>query len=199
MMRLAIARKMVGIAALTLSASIAFAIPAAASGDQTRITLTVRGCEGCVIQAFGGKLRADGSPWESAKSPVSDGRVVLTVPTRQTRGMLFEINTADGSAAGIDAMPDIVMSYDGIAVGSRVTPTQAKRATKAVSCWAGTKEAAVTLGVRVTRFKAMGTMNESVTTLRAWASPSQPGRGEMQPAPRGQAADQNPGYCAEAR
>jgi hypothetical protein len=198
-MRRAVARRMAVLATLALGASIAIVAPSAAAADQTRITLTVRGCEGCVVQAFGGTLRADGSPWESAKSPVSDGRVVLKVPTRQTRGMLFQINTADGSAAGIDAMPDIVMSYDGIAVGSRVTPTQAKRATKAVSCWAGTNEAAVTLDVRVIRFKAMGTMNETVTTLRAWTSPSQPGRGELQPAPRGQASDQNPGYCAEAR
>lgn len=192
------ASRLVGLGAVALLGSVMAALPANAAGAETRITLTVRGCEGCVIQAFGGTLRADGSPWQSEKTPVRKGRVTLTVPTKQTKGMLFEINTADGSAAGIDAVPDIVMSYEGIPAGSRVTPAQAKRATAAVACWAGTKDSAATLNVRVTRFTATGTMDEPVTTLRAWTSPSQAGRGEFQKTGNGgQAADQNPGYCAK--
>ncbi len=157
--------------ALVSSTGLAMTSSAAAS-PSTTVTLTFVGqsCEGCVVTPQAFVVGATGS--YSAKSrKVRDGRVSFVVPTEQTRGMSFTINTA--RPAAINALPVIVMQYRGAAPGTRVTRAQAVRAKSASPCWSGTDQAEVEFQVRVSSVMTAGFPSGRAKVPVAWVVPTQ--------------------------
>ena len=100
----------------------------------------------------------------------------------------------------IDAEPVIVVQYQGVAPGARVTKATALKAKQASACWAGTSEAAVTLTVVVRRVKLPAFPDESkkATVPLAWIQPTAQTTGGFGPAQKGVIAQQEAWYCPAA-
>ncbi len=152
------------VAALVLTATAA-AVPAGASASAegtpatsaraavrtTSLTLTVRGCDGCTIQPVRAGNTSTTPVWRGKTKKVRNGAVHWTVSMRHTVGMSFDIS--DPTAVNVGAIPDVVVAYRGLAVGDRVPAGVARHKKSASGCWAGTRKAAITLRVRVERFR----------------------------------------------
>ncbi|MDX6360778.1 MAG: hypothetical protein QOH37_3832 [Nocardioidaceae bacterium] len=117
----------------------------------TSLTLVVHGCDDCTIQPVRADSNATVPVWRGRMKKVRNGSVHWTVSIRHTVGMSFDIN--DPNAVNVGAMPDIVVAYRGLAVGDRVLAGVARHKKRANGCWAGTQKRAITLRVRVERFR----------------------------------------------
>jgi hypothetical protein len=127
------------------------AASARAAVTTTSLTLTVRGCDGCTIQPVRAGTTATTPVWRGRTKKVRHGVVHWTVSMRHTVGMSFDIS--DPQAVNVGAIPDIVVAYRGLAVGDRVLAGVARHKKRANGCWAGTRRSAITLRVRVERFR----------------------------------------------
>jgi hypothetical protein len=146
----------VAVVALALTATAAAAageIPATSTRavKTTSLTLMVHGCDGCTVQPVRAGITATTPVWRARTKKVRGGSVHWTVSVRHTVGMSFDIS--DPNAVNVGAMPDIVVAYRGLAVGDRVLAGVARHKKRANGCWAGTQKAAITLRVRVERFR----------------------------------------------
>lgn len=161
---LALATATVGLAAAAPGVALAApaATTAATSGPQTTITMNVTGCEGCTIQA-NQFVNGTTPAYESKSAVVTAGVATITVPTANTSGMYFSIQTA--KPARIDALPLITTQVKGHAAGTTLTRAQQIAGKKASACWAGTADAAVTIAVTVNRVKMPSFPNGKKKTL----------------------------------
>jgi hypothetical protein len=166
----------------------------ASANATTTVTLTFVGqsCEGCVVtpQAF---VPGKKGSYAAKSRAVKDGRVTFEVPTNRTRGMSFTINTP--RPAAIDALPIIVMQYQGADPGTRVTRAQVLRATSASPCWAGTDQAEVELQVRVTTVVRKADLFGRTRVPIAWVVPTQEAFGGFGSLVKGVLAEQDTWPC----
>lgn len=133
-----------------VAAGLVAASPASAADPTTTITLRVTGCEGCVfLGATVGGTEQDPTYYNAPKAKVRNGVATVTVPTSQTRGMVFGIDAP--WKVMINAQPTLVFQYQGQEPGERTTPAQARASKRASICWAGTTEPTVELRIRVVR------------------------------------------------
>lgn len=146
----------------------------AARAARTAVTVVVRNCPECTVQAVH-YVPAEGSPWWSHAQRVgSRGRVRFHVPARRTEGMTFFVDAPWHGSTGSAAL--MVARYDDLATGSRVDHTTARRARHGAPCWAGTTGARARLVLRVERFRARTVTGQrsfhprvySVRTLASW-------------------------------
>ena len=181
-------------------AAVAAAAPAAVPGEtgaQTTITMNVTGCEGCTIQA--NQFVDDTTPAYQSKSAVVTGGVAtLTVPTANTKGMYFSIQTA--KPARINALPLITTQVKGHPAGSTLSRGQQVAGKKASACWAGTSDAAVTIAVTVNRVKMPSFPNGKKKTLVPLArfAPTVKALGGFSTAYKGVLATQDVWPCANS-
>src|SRR4051794_22251784 len=150
---LAVALSVAWAAALAVSSAGEPSAAAARAGVRTTsLTLLVHGCGGCTIQPVRAGDTATTPVWRGRMKKVRKGSVNWKVSIRHTIGMSFDIT--DPNAVNVGAIPDIVVAYRGLAVGDRVPAGAAAHKKRANGCWAGTHKAAITLRVRVERFRA---------------------------------------------
>lgn len=124
--------------------------PAADPAPTTTITFRVTGCEGCVLLgATVSGTDQDPTYYNAPKAKVRGGVATVTVPTAQTRGMVFGIDAP--WKVMINAQPTLVFQYQGQEPGTRTTVAAARAAKRASVCWAGTTGATAELRVRVAR------------------------------------------------
>lgn len=180
--------------ALAVPAS-ALAAPTATSTATTTITMNVRGCEGCTIQAnqYVNDLT---TAYQSKAAVVTDGMVTLSVPTANTRGMYFSIQTP--KVATIDALPLITTQVRGHKAGTTLTRAQQIAGKKASACWAGTTQPTVTIAVTVNRVRMPSFPNAKKKTLVPLArfAPTVKALGGFDTAYKGVLATQDVWPCA---
>ncbi|GAA1948720.1 hypothetical protein GCM10009798_04880 [Nocardioides panacihumi] len=140
--------------------------PAAETPSRTRLVIRVDGCSSCTLnlaRAFSGT----NIYWRSRGKKVgSDGKVVFYVPTKRTRGLSFELAVPWQDFT--DAVLNVVTRDVGQAAGESWSAGQAKAATHAFGCWAGTNRETARLHFHVAEFA----FNDGKSTgAVAWASP----------------------------
>ena len=172
--------------------------PTAASGT-TVLTFSLEDDAVCV----GGRLGAHNttvSPlWERfAKIPAS-GQVVVSVPTKYTRSMAFDIQCRSWPNTG--AVPIIALQYSDTQPGDP-PPTNAQGqplGEKASYCWAGTREGAAAFTVRAWLDDGDGTPLSGKVALFADPTVATVGYSRTgdrwQEAPDGQMGHQDEPYC----
>ncbi len=181
--------------ATAMAAPVPTAAPSATPGPTTTITMNVRGCEGCVIQA--NQFVDDRTtPYQSAEAKVTDGVVTLSVPIANTTGMYFSIQTAKPVA--IDALPLITTQVRGHRAGTTLTRAQQIAGKKASACWAGTTATTVTINVTVNRVRMPGFPNakKKVSVPLARFAPTVKALGGFDTAYKGVIATQDVWPCA---
>ena len=187
-------RTLATITSLLTVAAVWTVAPPAQAEAMTTITMKVTGCNGCTItpvQAITGATDI----WTGTGAKVRAGQVVLSVPTARTVGMSFNLD-ADWRV-DINAEPVIVTQYQGYQPGQRVTKRQARAATKATACWAGTSDPAVTIRVMVRRVWMPG-FPEGTRRTRvplAWMIPTASTTGGFSATDKGVIAQQEAWYC----
>jgi hypothetical protein len=122
----------------------------------TKVTLTAAGCEGCQVSLVNGARRTENT-WESGDKIVSGGSVSFTVPRVLTRG-LSTIVTApwENTPHPTGYLTTVVWRYAGHDPGTAVSFTDARAQTLASACWAGTRQAAVTVDLTVRKVRVLG-------------------------------------------
>lgn len=184
------------------AAAILWAVPGAGAGAvtaTTTITMAVTGCEGCVITPARTPADVD-QAYNGPKATVTNGVATFVVPTAQTNGMYFSIDTP--KPAQINAAALIVFQYKGSAPGSTVTKAQGQASRRASACWAGTAEKAVDIDVTVARVLmpafVPGKPNSTRKTAvpMAWVVPTEPALAPFWPLVKGVLATQNSVECA---
>jgi hypothetical protein len=143
--RAAVAGLAAGIATTALLAAPAGSAQAAAP-ETTRVVLDVAGCEGCELAA---QSYDDGDVWSSKPGTVTDGRVVLRVPTARTEGMSITVRAPWERHVG--AVGNVVFRYAGQEPGDPVTPAIARAARKGSPCFPGIDAPRIALDVKVVR------------------------------------------------
>jgi hypothetical protein len=140
--------------------------------DRTRVDLVVQTCEECVITAYNVHPAGKTDKWVSP--PVLNGRTHLVVPTEETRGLFFEVERPGrDDITGGNAVPEIVLGYRGIPVGTNVTHREASRDRSANPCWFGTTESRVTIYVDHRSYPVRPPApDDHIDDF--WASPTQP-------------------------
>jgi hypothetical protein len=124
-------------------------------------TGTAQSCEGCLVQPA--TSVATGLTEQTAKR-VKNGQVTFTLPTKMTRGLTFSIRTkgsginrvVNGEEVDIDAVPYIVVRYQGASVGSELSASDVTKPQSASPCWAGTNKSDAKLNVVVNMIEGTG-------------------------------------------
>jgi len=162
-----------GVTALLGLSFVTVAPPVSAATQQTTITLSVTGCEGCTIRP--GTLQSDtATPYNGPVTKVKNGVATFTVPTAMTVGMTFALDATWKPA--INAEPLIAFQYKGLKPGSVPTKALAKVSKFASPCWSGTSQTSVTLDVVVKKvwMKAFPPSSGKRTQAPvAWVTPTQ--------------------------
>lgn len=139
------------LAATAAAVAMIAVVPSGVSGAapaSTTITMSVTGCEGCVITPA--RTPADSTDvYNGPKATVRNGVATFVVPTAQTSGMYFSIDT--DKPTQINAVPLIVFQYKGAAPGTTVTKAQGRAYKRASPCWTGTTAATAAISVTVAR------------------------------------------------
>ncbi|MFN8167636.1 MAG: hypothetical protein U0S36_02505 [Candidatus Nanopelagicales bacterium] len=104
---------------------------------------------------------------------LTGNRYRAKVPTAATRGLSFEIDASWRGVGGyLGYNSNIALRYAGYKVGARVSAAKAKRAKRAIACWAGTTRTSYTIHVSArrvrTRSEAGG--NTIINDLQAWST-----------------------------
>lgn len=144
-------------------------VPSSASAAErraplTELTLLMPGCEGCEITmaSYNGGLVAD---WVSEPQLVTDGEVLVVVPSVETAGLSIQVRAPwDGF---IGYVTNVVFRYSGQSIGSRVGFKAARSKKWASGCWAGTVNDAVTLKVKTRSVRVRGVQGKARGTI-AW-------------------------------
>lgn len=184
------------VSALVVIAALPFASPAVAATQMTTITMSVTGCEGCVIVPATTPAGAT-DIYNGPRTKVRNGVATIVVPTAQTAGMYFGIEPSWKSM--INAQPLIVFQYKGAAGGGTVTRAEAMSYKKASACWAGTTNSSTSLEVVVRRVW-MPAFNPGKPASRtqvplAWVVPTQKALAPFWPSVKGVLAVQNTVDC----
>ncbi len=156
----------------TLGAGAAF-VPSSTAGTPQRvtsakvakstITLDVDGCEGCIVTLI--QSLPTGYIGFERERTVTDGKAVVTVPRRKTRGVLVIFR-----APGFDSAIFTGMRYPGQKIGSTVSLRSLTGKRRGYACWAGTTQRRATIPITVRRVTPDGERPYVV----AWASTTQP-------------------------
>lgn len=172
----------VALAALALPLTGAPAIADSPPVAPTTVTLTFTDCSGCKIAAYNTKsaqFKKTGKPVDTAR--VHKGKAVFQIPGG-TRGLAFTLLTA-GKYTMVGAHPDIALDIAGIHAGRTVTAKQAREATGARRCWAGSNSTAVTIPISSFTYQVRDYTDDHklVTSIALWASVDQKGVGKVTP------------------
>ena len=121
--------------------SLAAGGPASATPSGTTVvTVKVKGCEGCTIQAFAALQEEMGAmpyvDWRSRRLTVNNGAVTFEIPTAYTNGMSLQV-TAPWERGSVNAVPMATLS-------------------KNSWCWPGTTKSKVTLRLIVKKLTTDG-------------------------------------------
>lgn len=157
-------RTLVAALVLTTSSAVALAggLPATASDaapaashhqaskpSRVKLTVQVSGCDTCTVQPI--SIGPGDNYWSTDKKTVSGGRVTFRVPARRTSGMALMVTEPGPDAFILDAEPYVVMRYEDLPVGRKVTDALASFQDSGLGCWAGTRQKSATLKVVVAR------------------------------------------------
>jgi len=147
------------------------ATPSHAAAATTTLTLnftsvdgtsgTPQSCEGCLVQPA--TSVTTGLTEQKAKR-VKNGQVTFTLLTKMTRGLTFAIRTKgsgisrviNGEEVDIDAVPYIVVRYQGASVGTQLSASDVTKPQSASPCWAGTNKSEANLNVVVNMIEGTG-------------------------------------------
>lgn len=141
------------------------------STKMTTLTVKLKGCEGCHLEAWSNDGSSTG--WHK-RSKISGGKAVFKMPTIRTHGMAFTIDTPDRrSAAGGNAASMVVMRYTSVPVGKNIWPLDAVNKTRGHSCWVGTNRTAATIKFELFKFEYTfgATGPDNGKGISVWASP----------------------------
>jgi hypothetical protein len=124
-------------------------------------TGTAQSCEGCLVPHA--TSVATGLTEQTAKR-VKNGQVTFTLPTKMTRGLTFSIRTrgsginrvVNGEEVDIEAVPYIVVRYQGASVGTELSAADVTKPQLASPCWAGTNKSDAKLNVVVNMIEGTG-------------------------------------------
>lgn len=136
---------------------------------RTAVTVVVRGCRVCTVQAVHYvPSESDRQWWSAIRKVGADRQVTFDVPSSRTRGMSFFV---DAPWHGNDLVSAVMTArYQGRHVGERVTPAQAAAARRGEACWAGTTAPTAHVVMRVNRYPTLTTPEGNPTWHpRAWA------------------------------
>ena len=122
---------------------------------------TPQSCEGCLVQPA--TSVATGLTEQKAKR-VKNGQVTFTLPTKMTRGLTLAIRTKgsginrviNGGEVDIDAVPYIVVRYQGASVDTQISASDVTKPQSASPCWAGTNKSEANLNVVVNMIEGTG-------------------------------------------
>lgn len=185
-----------GVTALLGLSMLTVAQPASAATQQTTITMTVTGCEGCTIVPA--TTPADSTEtYNGPRVKVKNGVATIVVPTAMTSGMYFGVEAAWKS--DINAQPLIVFQYKGAPVGGSPTKADVMSYKKASPCWSGTSSSTAAIAVMVRRvwmpaFPPKAGARTQVPL--AWVKPTQNATAPFWPTIKGVLAVQNSVECA---
>lgn len=150
--------------------TVAFAVaPSGASAVErraplTELTLVMPECEGCEITmaSYNGGLVDD---WVSESELVTDGEVLIVVPSVETAGLSIQVRAPWDGFIGYTT--NVVFRYSGQAIGSKVGFKAARSKKWASGCWAGTVNDAVKLRVKTRSVRVRGVQGKARGTI-AW-------------------------------
>ena len=171
------------------------AAAATASGTgTTRLTYVVDGCDGCRVQLTNAQQgdRARPEVWMSPTKTVRNGSVSFTVRSSRTWGLSTTIEAPWEGHTGYRT--NLVQRYAGHLVGDAVTAADAQSASRASSCWAGTRQARVRIPVEVHRVEVDGVHGRVPGTL-AFTTTTEDWQGGMRQAPGGVLGSQDVEVC----
>jgi len=122
---------------------------------------TPQSCEGCLVQPA--TSVTTGLTEQKAKR-VKNGQVTFALPTKMTRGLTFAIRTKgsginrvmNGEEVDIDAVPYIVVRYQGASVATQLSASDVTKPQSASPCWAGTNKSEANLNVVVNMIEGTG-------------------------------------------
>jgi hypothetical protein len=101
-------------------------------------------------------------------------------------------------AKGTDAVPNAVTAYAGHQVGSAVSVEEARSASHAAGCWAGTSEATEDLSFAVDRVRTKSATGAKVVTPLVYASPTLSSWNPIVKTFHGTIGNQDAFYCTPA-
>jgi hypothetical protein len=169
-----------------------------ASVAMTRLTFRSASCEGCRITAMRYLFSSTGqmlSARDIGTATMRSGVAVIRVPTAQTRGMAFQVETRDGRGSG-GAVPVAVLRYRGQPVGSAVTKSEALSSTRGSWCWAGTTSSRKTIVLRTHRFTDPRLPAVYADSISVWSRTTLPVmRSSWSPLFRGGLGHQDAPWC----
>ena len=143
----------------------------------TKITLVVKGCEGCTIGVQRGLRNEPASTvkpskpdhWSGPTAIVKNGFATLQVPTAYTAGASFTVTAPwEGQTDGVT----------NVVLGGKTPPStiisvaRAMHRSKGTACWAGTQDGQAIIRVTVIKAKLRGLDNKPTHFPIAWASPT---------------------------
>ena len=180
-------------AAVATSAS----APALAShaAKTTRLTISIRGCDGCHVSLVPGDefLSYKHIP---RRATVAGGKVTFSVPTDETRGL--EVTVDDPKAADVDAATYVVFRYQGQRAGTRVKARRSATEKKGFVCSAGTTRPTLHWTFRVVHYPVTGVTGEKGYSDRIYGNPGVRKFGDLRPLHRGAFLMNGDNYCADA-
>lgn len=153
---------------------------AAVTTKYTTITFVIDNCSRCsitrVVRAI--SLASTTKPHypDYQVFPIrklTGNRYRTKVPSSVTRGLSFEIDARWRGVGGyLGYVSNIATRYVGYKVGARVTPTKARKATRAYACWSGTSRTKFTVHVsaRKVRARSQDGSGAIINDLQAWSS-----------------------------
>ena len=145
----------------------------------TRITLTISGCDGCTFGVWN-TTAAGTAEHPLTTVRIRNGAATFRVPTALTKGLALDWADPRGRYEYPGAVPAVSMALPQFSAGSAVSAPQARRATRAYYCWAGTRAGSYTIGLRLTTFRTADHDGEHLVTGAAiWASPTLQGYGSV--------------------
>jgi hypothetical protein len=161
----------------------------------TRLHVHVTGCDRCTVtlqHAVSGRP----SVWTSTPQRVgADHVATFRVRTSRTHGMSFVLRAPWEGNTG--AVPNIVTRYRGQKVDSYVSRDEARHATRAEGCWAGTTSPVMRLHFHVGRIAGKTLEGDPTQIPLAYAVHSMSSWKPMVNAYRGTIANQDAFYCTK--
>lgn len=156
---------------------------------RTKIVLRVSDCDGCTVRPFNFRTQTS----LGGEKIVADGRVVYRMRTAATRGLGIYVISPD-SELGAENLA--VVRYKGKQPGDRVSVKSSAKAKRATQCWAGTKQARVTLRMRVHHFTVRYPGAPSEKAIRPYFAPTLRSLGKPWRTQKGMLAIQAPVDCS---